>query len=133
MYYFLQRDQSNLAPRALRGIYVGMTHDQITAQSWTHRIYVPTQNRIINSGRVHFLENSYRTSETILPPSYSIDREKDEYNVEEYDKKLRGVVHLDSEDGIYYVVRQVFEHNGLALVKRLPWPESINSMLEVEK
>ena len=77
------------------------------------------------------MENLYRTSETILPPSYSLDREKDEYNVEEYDRKLRGVVHLDPEDGIFYVIRKVFERNGLALVERLPWPESINSRLEV--
>ena len=66
---------------------------------------------------MHFLENVQRTLEIILPPSYNIDKEKDEFDVNEYDKKLRGVVHLDPEDGIYYVVRQVYEHNGLALVK----------------
>jgi hypothetical protein len=129
--YDQQRDQSNLTPRALRGIYVGMAHDQITAQSWAHRIYIPAQNRFVISGQVHFLENVQRTLEIILPPSYNIDKEKDEFDVNEYDKKLRGVVHLDPEDGIYYVVRQVYEHNGLALVKRLPWPESTNSRLEV--
>ena len=77
------------------------------------------------------MENLQRFPETILPPSYFIDKEKDEYNAEEYDKKLRGVVHLDPEDGIYYVVRKVFERDGLVLVERLPWPESINSRLEV--
>ena len=126
--YDQQKDHSNLAPRALRGIYVGMAHDQITAQSWSHRIYVPTQSRFINSGQVHFLEDVQRTPETILPPSYHIDKEKDEFDV---NKKLRGVVHLDPEDGIFYVIRKVFERNGLALVERLPWPESINSRLEV--
>ena len=80
---------------------------------------------------MHFLENIQRTFETILPPSYSIDREKDEYNVEEYNRRLKGVIHLDPEDGISYVIRKVFERNGLALVERLPWPESTNSRLEV--
>ena len=89
-----RRDQSNLAPRAIRGIYVGMAHDQITAQSWTHRVYIPVQNRFVHSGQEQFLENLQRTPEAILPRSYFIDREKDEYNVEVYDKRLRGVVHL---------------------------------------
>ena len=71
------------------------------------------------------------TPETILSPSYDIDQENDEYNIEEYNKKLRGVVHLNPEDGIYYTVRKVFERGGLALVEGLPWPESSNSRLEV--
>ena len=77
------------------------------------------------------MENIQRTPEAILPPSYYIDKEKEEYNVDEYDRKLRGVVHLDPEDGIFYVVRKVFERDGLVLVERIPWPESTNSRMEV--
>ena len=67
----------------------------------------------------------------ILPPSYSIDREKVAYDVDTYDKKLHGTIHYDPEDGIYYSVRRVFEREGLAVAEKLPWPESINSRLEV--
>ena len=67
----------------------------------------------------------------LLPPSYNIDRENDEYDVDAYDAKLRGSVHIDPEDGIHYSVRRVFEKDGLALVERLPWPESSQSRLEV--
>ena len=125
--YDQQRDQSNLTPRALRGIYVGMAHDQITAQSWTHRIYVPNQNRFIHSGQVQFLEDLQRTPEMILPPSYGIDKEKEEYNTDEYNKKLSGLIHFDPEEGIYYSVKRVFEKDGLAFVERIPWPESSHS------
>jgi hypothetical protein len=72
-----------------------------------------------------------RTPEMLLPPSYNIDRENDEYDVDAYDAKLRGSVHIDPEDGIHYSVRRVFEKDGLALVERLPWPESSQSRLEV--
>ena len=34
--YDQYRDESNLVPKAIRGIFVGMAHDQITAQSWTY-------------------------------------------------------------------------------------------------
>ena len=116
------KDQSNLVPRAIRGIYIGMAHDQITAQSWTHRIYIPLENRFVQSGQVQFLQNWERSPEVIFPPSYHIDREKDDYNVEVYDKRLHGVFHLDLEDGIHYVVRRVFERDGLELAEKLPWP-----------
>ena len=89
-----------------------MAHDHITAQSWTHKIYVPTQNRFVHSGQEQFLENLERTPQTILPPSYHIDNERNDYDVEEYDKKLCGLVHLDPKDGIYYAVRKVFERDG---------------------
>ena len=125
------RDASNLSPRAIRGIYVGLAHNQITSLSWTHRVYIPTQNRFVHSGQVQFLEKLIRTPEMILPPSYAIDREREEYDVDVYDSKLRGSVHMDPEDGIHYSVRRVFERDGLALVERLPWPESKASRLEV--
>ena len=67
----------------------------------------------------------------ILPQSYAIDREREEYDVDVYDSKLRGSVHMDPEDGIHYSVSRVFERDGLALVERLPWPESKASRLEV--
>ena len=67
----------------------------------------------------------------ILPASHAIDQENDEYNIEEYNKKLRGVVYLNPEDGIYHTIQKVFERDGLALVERLPWPESSDSRLEV--
>ena len=67
----------------------------------------------------------------LLPPSYAIDRQKEEYDVDVYDSKLRGSIHMDPEDGIHYSVRRVFERDGLALVERLPWPESRTSRLEV--
>ena len=50
--YDQQRDLSNFTPRAIRGIYVGAAHDQSTAQSWTHRIYIPAQNRFVHSGQL---------------------------------------------------------------------------------
>ena len=45
-----------------------MANDRITAQSWTHRMYVPNQNRFVHSGQVLFLENLQRTPETTLVP-----------------------------------------------------------------
>ena len=129
--YDQNRDASNLTPRAIRGIYVGLAHNQVTSLSWTHRVYIPTQNKFVHSGQVQFLEKMTRTPEMLLPPSYNIDRENDEYDVDAYDAKLRGSVHIDPEDGIHYSVRRVFEKDGLALVERLPWPESSQSRLEV--
>lgn len=44
-----------------------------------------------HSGQVQFLEDLQGTPEMILPPSYGIDKEHDEYNVDEYNnKKLNG-------------------------------------------
>ena len=86
-----------------------MAHGQITAQSWTHRIYIPIQNRFVHSGQVQLLENLQRTPEMILSPSYGIDKEKGEYNTDEYNKKLSGLVHFDPEDGVYYSKKRVFD------------------------
>ena len=93
-----------------------MAHEQITAQSWRYRVFIPTQNRFVHSGQVQFLENLERTPETILPPSYHLDKERNDYDVDIYDRKLRGTIHLDPENGIYYSMRRVFEKDGLAVL-----------------
>ena len=113
-------NQSHLVPWAIRGIYVGMAHDQVTAHFSVHS---NTQYRFVHSGRVQFSENLDRSPETIVPPSYFIDREKEGVNdVELYDRILRGVKHLDMEDGIDYYMPNVMVSFGKNLSHRCPHP-----------
>ena len=125
------QDSSNLVPRSLQGIYCGFAQDQITEQGWAYRIFVPSQNRFIHSGQVKFFEDIDRGPEMLLPPSFLADLESEEFDVDKYHRKMVGQIHIDHEDGIFYTVKRVFAKEGMALVERLPWPETKDSRLEL--